>query len=67
MASRKKGAEKRGVGRPKLPNSEARSERIVAHLRRKDFEALERWARERGLQAGQLAREILERALRRRR
>jgi hypothetical protein len=65
LPASKKKAKRRGVGRPRLPETEARKQRVVAHLRREDFATLERWARARGVQVGQLAREILERALRR--
>ena len=68
MPSRKKGAEEgRSVGRPKLPEDEARTQRVVVHLRRRDFETLEKLASVRDLQVGQVVREIIERAVARRR
>ena len=53
-------------GRPPLPAGAARSERIVAFLRPADLRTLERIAADQGVPIGQAAREILERALRRR-
>jgi hypothetical protein len=53
-------------GRPPLPRDEVRSKRIVAFLRAADLRMLERIAAERCVPVGQAAREILERALRRR-
>ena len=55
------------MGRPSLPKDQVRTERVVAHLRRADLTVLERLARERGTQIGQVVREILERALAQRR
>ena len=54
------------MGRPPKTPEETYSERVVAFLRPAEFRKLERWARERGVRVGQLAREVLERALRRR-
>ena len=54
------------MGRPRLPEGEARTARVVAHLRPEDVDALERIAAERGVSIGQVARELLERALARR-
>ena len=54
------------MGRPKMPKGEARTERVVAHLRKADFEKLRSRAEVRGVEVGQLVREILERALARR-
>jgi hypothetical protein len=53
------------VGRPPLDPEDQRSERVVVHLRRADFDALARMAKAKGAHVGQLAREILERHLRR--
>ena len=55
------------MGRPKKPKGELLTHRVVAHLRTADFEELKTRARRAGVQLGQLVREILERALRRRR
>jgi hypothetical protein len=61
------GSAKRGkAGRPPLPPDVARSERVVAFLRRADLQTLERVAKARGIPVGQAARELLEHALRRR-
>ena len=54
------------MGRPKLAPGEAHSERVVVHLRSEDLAKLARWAQVQGVRIGELAREILERALRRR-
>lgn len=54
------------MGRPPKADEEALRNRVVAHLRDADFAALRRWAQERGVQVGELAREVLERAVRRR-
>jgi hypothetical protein len=54
------------MGRPPLDPEQARTERVVAHLRASDFAALTKWASARGVRIGELVREILERALRRR-
>ena len=51
------------MGRPRLRKDRVRTERVVAHLRRVDLDALERMARERGIPIGRVVREILERAL----
>ena len=68
MPSRKKGAEeKRGVGRPRLPEAEARTQRVVVHLRRRDFETIEKMAAVRDAHVGRVVREIIERAVARRR
>ena len=50
-------------GRPPLPAGEVRSARVVAFLRPDDHATLERIARERGVDLGAAAREILEREL----
>ena len=55
------------MGRPSLPKDQVRTERVVAHLRRADLAALKRMARKRGIRIGHVVREILERALARRR
>lgn len=55
------------MGRPKIAPEERHDERVVAHLRKRDLKRLERWATERGIRIGELAREILERALSHRR
>jgi hypothetical protein len=65
LPARKK-REVRGVGRPRLPEGEARTERVVAFLRPDDLATLERIASERGVNVGLVARELLERALARR-
>lgn len=54
------------MGRPRLPEGEARTERVVAFLRPADLATLERIAAERGVRVGEVARELLERALARR-
>jgi hypothetical protein len=54
------------MGRPPIDPEEAHAKRVVAHLRARDFATLAKWARDRGIRIGELAREILERALRRR-
>jgi len=53
-------------GRPALPQGEARSERVVAFLRPADMATLRRFAAKREIEIGAAARELLERALARR-
>lgn len=48
-----------------MPEGEARTERVVAFLRRSDYEKLEARAGKKGVQVGQIVREILEQTLRR--
>ena len=55
------------MGRPPLPKDELRQHRIVVHLTDAERQALEAMAEEQGADAGALARELLARALRRRR
>lgn len=64
MTARKSEGRKR-MGRPPKSTDEALRNRVVVHLRDADFEALKRWAKERGAEAGEVAREVLERAIRR--
>ena len=52
-------------GRPKKSPEEALRNRVVAKLNDSDFAALREWSKERGVQMGELVREILERAARR--
>jgi hypothetical protein len=61
-----RGGARPGAGRPRGPSGEIRRNRVVALLADAEFKKLERWANERALPLGALAREILERALRRR-
>ena len=67
MPQRKSKGAVRRMGRPKLPKGEALTERVTVHLRGRDFEKLERIARERDLQIGIVVRELVEKALARRR
>jgi hypothetical protein len=53
------------MGRPPLAPDEKLMERVAVHLRRDDYAILARKAKARGVRVGALAREILERALRR--
>jgi Ribbon-helix-helix protein, copG family. len=53
------------MGRPPLPEEERRTERVMVHLTTAEHEELERRAAKRGVRVGEVAREILERALRR--
>ena len=41
------------LGRPRVPEGEARTERVVAHLRVADFRKLERRAKKQGVRIGQ--------------
>jgi hypothetical protein len=54
------------MGRPPLAEDEKRSERVMVHLTTAEHDELERRAAKRGVRVGEVAREILERALRRR-
>ena len=54
-------------GRPPLPEGEARTKRVAVFLRPGDLATLEGIAAQRGVPTGQVARELLERALARRR
>lgn len=54
------------MGRPPKPAEDLLRHRVVAHLRDADFAALEQWAIERGVQTGELVRELVEKAVRRR-
>lgn len=63
MPSREK---KMPRGRPRFPEGEARSVRVVVHVRPEDAETLERMAAERCVEVGAVARELLERSLARR-
>lgn len=54
------------MGRPPLEPGESRTERVVAHLRPADAAKLKSWAKEKGVRVGELARELLEKALHRR-
>lgn len=55
------------MGRPPLAEDEKRSERLTVHLTPAERQELERRAAKRGVRVGGAAREILSRALRRRR
>ena len=66
MPGRKKREAKRRLGRPKLPEGELKSERIVVHVSKGDLATLVKEASARDVSVGQVAREILERSLRRR-
>jgi hypothetical protein len=61
-----RGGPRPGAGRPRRPSEEIQRNRVVVLLADAEFEKLERWADERRLALGTLAREIIERALRRR-
>ena len=64
VAARKK---RKRMGRPPLSPGDKHDERVVAHLRKRDLKKLEKWAVKRGIRVGELVREILEKALGRRR
>ena len=53
------------MGRPPLAEDEKRSERVMVHLTIAEHDELERRAASRGVRIGEIAREILARALRR--
>jgi len=65
LASRKSKGEPVRMGRPPKPDDEVRRHRVVAHLSDLEHEELERRAQQRGVRVGEIAREILERVLRR--
>jgi hypothetical protein len=52
------------MGRPPKSVEEVRSHRVVSHLTAAEREELERRAVKRGVQVGEIAREILARVLR---
>ena len=60
-----RGGARRGAGRPRSPLTEIRRNRVVVLFNDAEFENLERCADERQLALGTLAREIIERSLRR--
>lgn len=62
---RRMGKRKDLGGRPPLPAGQARSERVTAFLRPDALATLQRIAAARGVPVGVVAREMLERAVRR--
>jgi len=60
------GGPRPGAGRPRTPSEQIQRNRVVVLLPDAEFQKLERWADERRLALGTMAREIIERALRRR-
>jgi hypothetical protein len=61
-----RGGPRPGSGRPRTPSGDLQRNRVVVLLADAEFEKLEQWADERKLPLGTMAREIIERALRRR-